>query len=284
MEKEKRRGRFFKRLIIRAKIDYRKNKLLFWVYVILRAIVIGIMVLQIFNGNYFDVFLCALTLFLFMIPSFFERRIKIDVPDALEIFILLFIFAAEILGEMGDYYVSFPHWDTILHTVNGFLCAAIGFSLINILNSSDKFTFNASPLFAAIVALCFSMTIGIVWEFFEFGMDSIFSTDMQKDSVLTSIDSVYMNPAKRADPIHIDIESVVINGDEWDIGGYLDIGLHDTMYDLLVNFLGAVVFSLFGYFYVKNRENEWLMENILPSKIRPKSRTGKSCSQKDGKP
>lgn len=271
MSMGRKRGRLFRRFIIRARIDYRKNKILSWVYLVLRTLVIGILILQLFNRNYFDVFLCTLTLVLFIIPSFIERRIKIDVPDTLEIIVLLFIFAAEVLGEMGNYYVSFPYWDTVLHTVNGFLCAAIGFSLINILNKTDKFAFNVSPLFAALVALCFSMTIGVIWEFFEFGMDTFFGTDMQKDAVVTGINSVYLNPNGNTAPVHIDIESVAINGEEWYIGGYLDIGLKDTMVDLLVNFAGAVVFSAFGYFYVKYHYNSRLMKHVLPSRIKKKS-------------
>ncbi len=82
--------------------------MLFSAYVILRALVIAVMVLQIFNREYYDVFLCALTLTLFMIPSFVERRLHIDVPNTLEVIILLFIFAAELLGEIQDYYLIFP--------------------------------------------------------------------------------------------------------------------------------------------------------------------------------
>lgn len=259
------------RFIIHAKIAFRKNRGLFIVYLVLRTMVIGMMILQIFNNNYWDVFLCILTLIMFMIPSFVEKRIKIDVPDTLEIIILLFIFAAEVLGEMGEYYISYPYWDTALHTVNGFLCAAIGFSMINILNNHEKFAFKASPLFAALVALCFSMTIGIVWEFFEFSMDSLIGTDMQKDTVVTTINSVYLNPEGKNTPYTIEVESVVVNGEEWDIGGYLDIGLIDTMKDLFVNFVGAVAFSAFGYFYVRRQNKSWLMDHLLPSKIRDDS-------------
>jgi len=255
------------RFILHARIDFRKSRWLFIVYLVLRMLVIGIMILQLLNNNYWDVFLCILTLVLFMIPSFVEKRIKIDVPDTLEIIILLFIFAAEVLGEMGEYYVTYPYWDTILHTVNGFLCAAIGFSMINILNNNEKFALKASPLFAALMALCFSMTIGVLWEFFEFSMDALLGTDMQKDTVVTTINSVYLNPEGKNTPYTIEVESVVVNGEEWDIGGYLDIGLIDTMRDLFVNFVGAVVFSIIGYFYVKRQNESWLMDHLLPSKI-----------------
>ena len=155
-ELRKERNREFKNYV-------KKHKLVSAVYLILRLAVIVIMIPEIFNRNYNNVFLCILTLVLFMIPSFVERKIKIVVPGLLEIIILLFIFAAEILGELREYYLIFPYWDTMLHTINGILCAAIGFALIDILNDSEKISFNVSPLFAALYAFCFSMTIGVLW-------------------------------------------------------------------------------------------------------------------------
>ena len=152
----------------------KENKTTFAVYVILRALVIAVGIFSFFSGNYWNCFLCLLSLVLFLLPSFVEHTFKIDLPDTLEIIVLLFIFAAEILGEISSFYVRVPHWDTMLHTVNGFLCAAIGFALVDILNRSSKIKFQLSPLFLAIVAFCFSMTVGVVWEFFEYFMDSVF--------------------------------------------------------------------------------------------------------------
>ena len=100
--------------------QYKKSKVLFLTYFVLRLIVILIMIAQFFNRDYGNVFMCAFTLVLFTIPSFVEKKIKIDVPDMLEIIVLFFIFAAEILGEIREYYINVPHWDTMLHTTNGF--------------------------------------------------------------------------------------------------------------------------------------------------------------------
>lgn len=255
------------RVARRMRIEYRKNKWLFFTYFVLRIAVVGVMIAQFFNQNYENMFFCLLTLFLFTIPSFIERRIKIDVPDTLEIIILLFIFAAEILGEIGEYYVHVPHWDTMMHTLNGFLCAAIGFSMIDILNRSAQFAFSLSPFFVALVAFCFSMTIGVLWEFFEFAMDSFFLTDMQKDTVVSTISSVLLHPEGRNIPVIVDIESVVINGEAWNYGGYVDIGLIDTMKDLIVNFIGAIVFSVIGYFYVKRRGSDRFIRHFVPTRI-----------------
>lgn len=235
-------------------MEIREHKSSFAVYVILRALVILCMVLQIFNKNYENVFLCALTLILFMVPSFLQIELKIELPTTLEIIILVFIFSAEILGEIQAYYIKFPYWDTVLHTLNGFLMAAIGFSLVDILNRNEKVKLELSPAFMAIVAFCFSMTVGVLWEFFEFGMDYFLGFDMQKDTIIHTINSVMLDPAGGNKVATIkNINDVIVNGQPLGLGGYLDVGLHDTMIDLIVNFIGAVTFSFIGYFYVKHK-------------------------------
>ncbi|KMZ53805.1 hypothetical protein HMPREF0980_02032 [Dorea sp. D27] len=247
------------------KMELREHKSSFMVYVTLRALVVLMMVLQILNGNYENVFLCILTLLLLIIPSLVQVNLKIELPTALEIIILLFIFAAEILGEIQSYYIIFPGWDTLLHTLNGFLMAAIGFALVDILNRNERFSFKLSPVFVAIVAFCFSMTIGVIWEFFEFGMDQIFRFDMQKDTIVHTISSVMLDPAGKNHPEVIrNITDMSVNGESLGLGGYLDIGLIDTMKDLLVNFVGAVLFSIIGYFYVKNRGKGKFAKRFIP--------------------
>ena len=175
-------------------MELREHKSSFVVYVVLRMLVILMMILQIFNRNYENVFLCILTLILLIMPSLVQINLKIELPTALEITILIFIFAAEILGEIQSYYIKFPFWDTVLHTINGFLMAAIGFALVDILNRSKKFSIQLSPVFVAIVAFCFSMTIGVLWEFVEYFADNVLLLDMQKDTVIHSIRSVALDP------------------------------------------------------------------------------------------
>lgn len=248
------------------KLELREHKSSFMVFITLRTLVIVMMVLQIFNQNYENVFLCILTLILLMIPSFIQVNLKIELPTGLEIIILLFVFSAEILGEIQAYYVKLPGWDTMLHTINGFLMAAIGFSLVDILNRNEKIAIRLSPVFVAVVAFCFSMTIGVVWEFFEFGMDMIFGLDMQKDTIINKIGSVMLDPTGGNHPVVIqNIQDVIINGTELGLGGYLDIGLLDTMKDLLVNFIGAVAFSVVGYIYINNRGKGWFAKRLIPS-------------------
>jgi len=202
-----------------------------WFYRVLIAIVGVILVLELFNGAWYNAFLCFGTLLLFAIPSLIERQVHINIPDPLEVIVLLFIFAAEILGELRGYYFAFPYWDTMLHTINGFLCAAIGLALIDIFDKSPRFAISLSPIFVVLVAFCFSMTVGVMWEFFEYFADLFFHTNMQKDTIFAD--------------------------------GYIDIGLIDTMEDLLVNFLGAVIFCVFGYFYVKHDGRSKLLPHIL---------------------
>lgn len=125
--------------------------------------------------------------------------------------------------------------------------------------------FNLSPLFMAIVAFCFSMTIGVMWEFFEFGMDQLIGYDMQKDTVIHMIRSVTLDPAGHNVPYEIaGITETAVNGQELGLGGYLDIGLIDTMQDLIVNFIGAFVFSVIGFFFVKNRGKGGIAGRFIP--------------------
>ena len=241
-------------------------------YVVLRILVIIIMIIQILRGNFENVFMCILTLILFTIPIIIDRKLNIKLPNVLETIVLLFIFSAEILGEVQNFYGIFKYWDTILHTINGFLCAAIGFSLIDILNRSEKIKSKLSPVFVALVAFCFSMTMGVLWEFFEFGMDYLIKTDMQKDRIVQQISSVNLNQEGRNDPIIINnINRTVIfsmnNGELIETvidGGYLDVGIIDTMKDLLVNFIGAVVFSIIGLLYIKDRDEYKFAESFMP--------------------
>ncbi|MCI8546896.1 MAG: hypothetical protein HFJ44_06665 [Clostridia bacterium] len=241
-------------------------------YVVLRTLVVLTMILQIIHRNWNDVFLCVLTLFLLLIPAIINKGFNIELPTVLESIILVFIFAAEILGEIQNFYGIFKHWDTMLHTINGFIMAAIGFSLIDILNQSDKVAISLSPLFVALVAFCFSMTIGVMWEFFEYNMDIITKTDMQKDRIVQTISSVELNEEKKNVPIVVkNIKETKILGEiqgkEKEIvieNGYLDIGIIDTMKDLIVNCVGAIVFSILGYFYIKQRGKGNFIKQFIP--------------------
>ena len=213
---------------------------------------------------------CILVLLLFLIPALIEDKMDLTIPPVFQAIIFTFIFAAEILGEVNSFYVKIPGWDTMLHTINGFLFAAVGFSLIYLLNRGSK-DFNLSPLYMALVAFCFSMTIGVVWEFFECSMDQFFNMDMQKDFVVQSINSVSLDPENSGTVIHVKdiVETLVTtsSGETTTIsGGYLDVGILDTMKDLLVNLIGAIVFSVIGYKTLKTSKTSKVAEGMM---IRP---------------
>lgn len=231
----------------------------FWTYVVLRFIVILILIRCILRGDIESAFVCVLVLVIYLLPQFVENKLNIDIPTALEVIIFVFVFAAEILGELQSYFIKYSNWDTILHTSSGFLCAAVGFSLVDLLNRSDNVKVQLSPGYLAITAFCFSMTIGILWEFIELSADNLFLLDMQKDTIVNQISSVSLDPTNSNIPITVkDIQDVILVTGSGEVplglGGFLDIGLYDTMEDLFVNFIGAVVFSVVAFFECKSEK------------------------------
>lgn len=244
------------------------DKKAYTVYAILSMLILTVIVRSAFLGRWENVFTGVLASLLLLIPPVVERSFHINLPTTLEIFAYLFVFCAEILGEIGNFYVHFPFWDTMLHTFNGFMFAAFGFCLVDIFNKTKRFRFQLSPVFLAVVAFCFSMTIGVLWEFFEFGADMLLHTDMQKDTVTAVMNSVSLPNDLGEKVTHVtDIVSTTVvtaGGEVVVINGYLDIGLADTVKDLFVNFIGAVLFSALGYFYVKHRGRGRVAEQFIP--------------------
>jgi len=243
------------------------QKGVFILYSILRLLVVLIAIRTIMLHNYEATVTCLLVLALFFVPSLLEETLKIKIPPLLEGIIYCFIFAAEILGELGHFYTQFPIWDTMLHTLNGFLFAAVGFSTVDLLNRTSK-NINLSPLYLTMVAFCFSMTIGVLWEFFECGADIFLGQDMQKDFIVDHFQSVKLDPTNSQQVIRVDdITGTVIqtaSGKTFTIdGGYLDIGILDTMKDLLVNFIGAVVFCSFGFAFLKHGEKRKVASHVV---------------------
>ena len=264
-QEKKREKKHFRKAMEKELREHRSSFIVFYT---LRLLVLVALVRQIFLHNYEGAFFCILTIVLLYIPSWLQVKLRIELPPPLEITILCFIFAAEILGEVNAFYVNVPNWDTMLHTLNGFLAAAVGFSMVLLLNDDERLTFDLSPFFLALVAFCFSMTIGVLWEFFEFGMDFFFHTDMQKDTVINAVYTVALDPTRTNKVVAIKgIQDVVINGESLGLGGYLDIGILDTMKDLFVNFIGAVVFSVTGFFYARSKgEKRTAAQSFVPSK------------------
>lgn len=260
------------------KEQIRQNKPAFVVWSVLRVIVILVAVWCVLRRQWESFLSCLLTLLLFMAPSFVEKKLQIKLPTALEISVLVFIFCAQILGEIACFYIQYPFWDKMLHTANGFLFAAFGFCLVDLLNENKRFRFALSPMFQAVMAFCFSMTIGVAWEFFEFGADHLLGLDMQKDRVITEFQSVTLDPTESNIPIPVhEIEKTTIetaDGSIYVIDGYLDVGLVDTTEDLFVNFIGAVVFCVVGWIYISRRGKNRLAAAFIPVVTKPETSAG----------
>lgn len=274
MKKKLSEGRESKRqALLRKK---KEEPAAFWTYVVLRFIVILILIRCILRGDIESAFVCVLVLVIYLLPQFVENRLNIDIPTTLEVIIFVFVFAAEILGELQSYFIKYSNWDTILHTSSGFLCAAVGFSLVDLLNRSDNVKVQLSPGYLAITAFCFSMTIGILWEFIEFSADRLFLLDMQKDTIVNQISSVSLDPTNSNISITVKgIKDVILVTDSGEqalgLGGFLDIGLYDTMEDLFVNFVGAVIFSVAAFFECKSEKRPLTTALTLRRKKKPQN-------------
>jgi hypothetical protein len=171
------------------------------------------------------------------------------------------------LGELLHFYVRFPIWDSMLHTLFGFLISSVGYAVLrNALlrrGGSEREVFGILCLFT----VCFSVAFGVLWEFFEFSMDQLFGLDMQKDTIVHSIQSVLLDATQNGEVVQIDgIWNVLLDGRPLSVDGYLEIGLIDTMKDLSVNLLGAVLYVLLAYFAYHARWVEWLFEKVQITK------------------
>lgn len=123
---------------------------------------------------------CLLGLILIFLPSMLERRWKLNVPGFMHIMFLIFLYAAIYLGEVRSFYYYIPHWDTILHTFSGAMMGSLGFSVVKLLNDSEKVQIHLSPLFVAIFAFSFALALGALWEVYEFSFDKLLTRNILK--------------------------------------------------------------------------------------------------------
>jgi uncharacterized membrane protein YjdF len=176
-------------------------------------------------------FLVLLFLATLPLPRVVAAIFRRQLPPALEIGSLIFVFSAGVLGEIVNLYYAVPFWDSLLHLWSGFLLTIFALSLVE----GEKWQ-------RAIFAICFAISVGVLWELFEWGADVLIGTDMQKDTILTHITSTFLgNGQKSSLPI---IRETVIDGTPLPFEGYLDIGLYDTMSDLAFDTLGAISLTL----------------------------------------
>lgn len=271
-EQKKSRRKAFKEAVKR---EIREHKSSYWVFMVLRTLILVAIVNHILKGDYHSAFTCCIAMVLLFVPSIFQVKFQIEIPKGMEITILCFIYAAVILGEINAFYIAIPFWDTMLHTLNGFLCAAVGLSLVSLLNDNQKIAFHLSPFYLAVTAFCFSMTVGVMWEFCECFADLYLGTDAQKDWIVNSFQSVKLDPTDTNIAVPVtgvtDVILVFQDGSKQalGLGGYLDIGIIDTMKDLFVNFIGAVMFSTFGFLQAKSKERGGWTALFVPHRKNP---------------
>ena len=180
------------------------------------------------KGDYVLMFLqCLLGLVAMLLPGFLMRKTRVNIPSGMLMVYALFLYCAIYLGEVRNFYYTVPHWDTILHTFSGVALGALGFSLVNLLNRTESLSLSLSPFFVALFAFCFAVSLGVVWELYEFFADSLLRTNMQK----FALESGELLAGRAA--------------------------LMDTMKDLTVDVLGALAMSAIGYVSLKH-EKGWL--------------------------
>ena len=168
---------------------------------------------------------CLVGSIVIFLPSIFERRFCVDIPDIMEVMYFIFLFAAIYLGEVRNFYFKIPYWDTILHFFSAIMLGAFGFVIVNFLNNIEKLHMKLTPFFVALFAFCFAITSGTIWEIYEFAADGILGTNMQK---------------------FITADGIVLVGRE---------ALRDTMKDLIVDAIGAFIVSTIGYFHLHRLKN-----------------------------
>lgn len=249
------------------KRKYCQNRFLFLFTIAAVTAVLGILIWKLLCGRYYHAFYCLLAIFIFFIPMFGEKLLRISIPAGLKLIILLFAIAANICGEIFGFYIRLPFWDSVLHIIWGFAAGAVGCGFLQMLNPNGKHdNTRRYAFFSALFCLCFSIATGVLWEFCEFFMDSVFLLDMQKDAYVGAVSSVLLNPQGENSAVKVIIESLVVNGRTWK--GYIDIGLTDTMKDLYVNSGGALLFAVCAAFCPRDKKLWRLLELLIPATSR----------------
>lgn len=193
-----------------------------WLVIVLHIAMAGELAVAIYNGYWMNVFLIAAIMSVIFIPLFLGRRFQLQIPSEFQILAVIFTFAALFLGEIRSYYERLWWWDMLLHTSSGLLLGVLGFLLVYVLNENERANIHLRPRFVALFAFVFAVAVGALWEIFEFAMDELFDMNMQKPML--------------GDPS----------------------GLTDTMWDLIVDTLGALVISLFGWWYMVREEHSFI--------------------------
>ena len=175
---------------------------------------------------------CSLGILAMLLPGWLARKWRVEIPSGMMILYLLFLYAAIYLGEVQSFYSRIPHWDMILHGFSGGMLGALAFSFVRLLNNSDRVHLVLSPLFTAVFAFCFSITLGVFWEFYEYSMDGMLGLNMQR---------------------FLQEDGMAFHG---------RAALCDTMQDLMINAVGALFTSAVGFISLKYKKG-WVEKVML---------------------
>lgn len=193
-----------------------------WILVFLQTIMALELILLFYDGQWINAFLVMSIMAVTLLPAILGRRFQVHIPAEFQVLAVLFVFAALFLGEIRDYYIRIWWWDIALHTSSGLLMGILGFLLIYVLNENGRIDMQLRPRFLALFAFLFAVTVGTLWEIFEFAMDQVAGTTMQK----------------------------LMLGDP--------SGLTDTMWDMIVNALGALAISALGGWYMTQQQRSFI--------------------------
>jgi hypothetical protein len=246
----------------------------FILYVVTRMIFILVGVISLLFEDYLTAFLCAIALVFFLLPTFLYNKFNIKVPSALEISAVLFTFMCVVGGEIGHFYAQFPLWDKIFHTFSGFLIAAIGLAFMDFFTKRKSSVFRLTPFFAVFFAFFFALGVEVIWEVFEYLVDTLTGvTDMQADYYIDYFTSKKAGGETNPVPIIVGgIKDVVITFEDGReplvLHGYIDVGLADTMHDLIVGAAGALLFCAIEFVALVKRDKRMqkISESFVPRK------------------
>lgn len=193
-----------------------------WIVFVIVTLMAIDLVVVVAEGLWLSAFLILTIALLILLVTVFSNRLAVQIPAEFQVLALVFVFSALFLGEVRSYYDRIWWWDIALHSTSGLLMGILGFLLVYVLNASEKIAFSMTPRFVAFFAFMFAVAVGALWEIFEFSMDSLFGTRMQK--------AMFSDPS----------------------------GLTDTMWDMIVNTIGAAFISILGWWYLKRDRRSFI--------------------------
>lgn len=219
-------------MVIKEKEYTKSEKIQKFITLFILLSLIVALVIEFINNNWEFFFVTVLSIFLCLLPFLFQRRYRIYLPSEVQLTIVLFIYAGVFLGEVQNFFVKYWWWDSFLHVFSGFAMALIAFGIMYVLYKTEKI--KTSIVFISVIIFSLSISIGVIWEIFEFGVDHYFETNMQR--------------ARNLCP-----ET-----------GFCDtrLGVVDTMKDFILNSIGALFASILGYIYLKKGEH-FLLNRIV---------------------